>query len=93
MAGARGPGMNQYFPEAPPKAASALAVQAGGDHYRCNAIQPIEYIVANKLDFLRGNVIKYVTRDKAKNGAEDIKKALHYCQLILELEYGTKDAA
>lgn len=67
---------------------SALNVQAGGDHYKKLAIQPVEYIHENEINYMRGNVIKYVTRNK--NGAEDIRKAIHYCQLILELEYGEK---
>ena len=66
---------------------NALEKQVGGEHYKL-PIQPIEYIYKNKLGFLEGNVIKYITRHKDKNGAEDIKKAIHYCQLLLELEYG-----
>ena len=66
---------------------SALDTQAGGSHYKNLAIQPVEYIQANGLDYLQGNIVKYITRHKTKNGAEDIKKAIHYCQLILELEY------
>ena len=66
---------------------SALDIQEGGDHYRKMKIQPIEFIHANELDFLQGNVIKYITRHKNKNGAADVRKALHYCQLILELQY------
>lgn len=66
---------------------SALDVQVAGEHYKL-PIQPIEYIYKNKLGFLEGNVIKYITRHKDKNGAEDIKKAIHYCQLLLEIEYG-----
>ncbi len=66
---------------------SALDIQEGGDHYRKMKIQPIEFIQANELDFLQGNVVKYITRHKNKNGAADVRKALHYCQLILELQY------
>ena len=66
---------------------SALDTQAGGSHYKNLAIQPVEYIQANGLDYFQGNIVKYITRHKAKNGAEDIKKAIHYCQLILDLEY------
>ena len=51
---------------------------------------PIEYISKNKLDFLEGNIIKYISRHKNKNGAEDIIKIIHYAHLILELEYGEK---
>jgi hypothetical protein len=66
---------------------SALKNQEGGSHYRGYAIQPVEYIVANGVGFLAGNVIKYVTRYKDKGGAEDIRKAIHYLNLILEFEY------
>ena len=69
---------------------SALDVQIGGDHYRSMAIQPVTYIESNGLDFLAGNVVKYVSRHKNKNGAADVRKAIHYCQLILELQYGEK---
>jgi hypothetical protein len=63
--------------------------QVGGNHYRKHKIQPIQYIVANKIGFLAGNVVKYVTRYKDKGGAEDIRKAMHYLELILEFEYPT----
>ena len=65
----------------------ASSKQEGGSHYKQMAIQPIEYIQANSLDYLEGNVIKYISRHKSKNGQEDIKKAMHYCQLILEYQY------
>lgn len=70
---------------------SALATQVAGDHYKNAAIQPVQYIHANGIGFFEGNVIKYVTRHRAKNGAEDIKKAIHYLNLLLELEYGEND--
>jgi hypothetical protein len=66
---------------------TALNKQEGGNHYKDNAIQPIVYIHANKLGFCEGNVVKYITRHKEKNGAEDIRKVIHYCELLLELEY------
>lgn len=66
---------------------SALATQQGGTHYKDLKIQPIEYIHANKLGYIEGNIVKYITRHKEKNGAEDIKKIIHYCELLLELEY------
>ena len=50
-------------------------------------IQPLEYIHANKLGYIEGNIIKYATRHRNKNGVEDIKKIIHYCELLLELEY------
>jgi hypothetical protein len=55
-------------------------------HYEAK-ITPVEYIHANDLDFFRGNVVKYVSRDKRKNGAEDIRKAIHYLQMILKYDY------
>lgn len=60
--------------------------QEGGEHYDV-PIQPTEYILKNKIPFIEGNVIKYVTRHRQKNGAEDILKAIHYLELILEYEY------
>lgn len=68
----------------------ALDVQVGGDHYRSLAIQPVEYIHANKIGYFEGNVIKYVTRWRAKNGVADLEKAKHYIDLLIELEGGVK---
>ena len=67
---------------------SALDKQVGSNHYKLAGIQPIEYIHANNLSFCEGNVVKYITRHRNKNKEEDVRKALHYCQLILKLEYG-----
>ena len=64
----------------------ALETQVGGDHYSRLAIQPVEYITKNKLTYLQGNVIKYVTRYKDKNGLEDLQKARHYIDMLIELE-------
>lgn len=58
--------------------------QVGGTHYQSYAIEPIEFIVANDVPYREANVIKYVVRHKDKNGAEDIKKAIHYLEMILE---------
>lgn len=66
---------------------SALDIQHGGRHYKGLAIQPVEYIHRNGLGFCAGNIIKYATRYREKGGAEDIKKIIHYCELILEMEY------
>lgn len=62
--------------------------QVGGNHYKEMAIQPIEFIVKNRIPFIEGNIIKYACRHRKKNGAEDIKKIIHYAELLLELEYG-----
>ena len=69
---------------------SALSIQEGGSHYKSMAIQPVEFITKNSIPYLEGNVIKYVSRHQSKNGIEDIKKAIHYLQLIAELQYGFK---
>ena len=58
--------------------------QVGGDHYHVQAIQPIDFILANEMDFCEGNIIKYVTRWKFKNGIEDLKKARHYLDFLIE---------
>ena len=65
----------------------ATEKQVGGDHYDL-PIQPVKYIHANGLGFIEGNIVKYITRHRQKNGAEDIKKIIHYCELLLALEYG-----
>ncbi len=61
--------------------------QVGGSHYRDLVIQPSEFIHRNRLGWCEGNVIKYVSRHRAKNGKEDLLKALHYLNLLLEWEY------
>jgi hypothetical protein len=65
---------------------SALDVQTGGSHYKDLKIQPVEYIHANGLGFCEGSVIKYISRWRAKNGIEDLKKARHFIDLLIELE-------
>ena len=65
---------------------SALTTQVGGNHYSTMKIQPIEYIHANDIPFIEGAVIKYVSRWKAKGGLEDLMKAIHLLELLIELE-------
>jgi len=72
------------------KSPKATDKQVGGDHYKDCVIQPVDYILKNNLDFLEGNVVKYITRHKKKNGIEDIRKVIHYAELILELKYGER---
>lgn len=66
----------------------ALDVQVAGNHYKDLKIQPVEYIHANGIGFCEGSVIKYVTRWRAKGGIEDLKKARHFLDLLIELESG-----
>ena len=58
--------------------------QEGGNHYSKHTIQPYTFISSNNLSFFQGNVIKYVVRYKDKNGIEDLKKIIHYCELEIE---------
>lgn len=64
--------------------ATKPAEQVGGTHYSDRGIQPIEYINTNRLGYHEGNVVKYTTRHKYKNGKEDIKKAIWYLQDLLD---------
>lgn len=65
--------------------------QVGGSHYKHVAIQPWDYIAANDIPYLAGNAIKYLSRYQRKGGEQDIRKAIHYCRKILEIEYGTTE--
>lgn len=65
---------------------SAFDTQEAGSHYKDMPIQPAEFIHKNGFGYIVGNVIKYVCRYKAKNGVEDLKKARHYLDLLIELE-------
>ena len=61
--------------------------QIGGKHYKQYKIQPIEFIVKNKLDFIQGNIIKYALRNKVgENPNEKWDKIIHYCELAKELQ-------
>ena len=65
---------------------SSLNKQVDGNHYKDMAIQPIIYIYANNISFIEGNVIKYVSRWKNKNGIKDLEKARHLIDMLIELE-------
>jgi len=65
----------------------SLEKQVGGKHYRNMNIQPAEFINENKLLFAEGNAIKYICRHQSKGKADDIKKAIHYLEMILERDY------
>ena len=67
------------------KQLSSLDIQVGGNHYQM-PIQPVEFIHKNGLGFIVGNVVKYVVRYKQKNGIEDLKKARHYLDMLIEME-------
>ena len=58
--------------------------QVGGSHYKKYKIQPVEFIVKNNIGFCEGNVIKYVLRFKEKGGVQDLEKAKHYIELLID---------
>jgi hypothetical protein len=65
---------------------SAFDSQIGGKHYKSFKIQPVEFIHINGLGYIAGNIIKYVCRYKIKNGIEDLRKARHYIDMLIESE-------
>lgn len=65
---------------------SALDTQVGGSHYKDLKIQPVEYITANNIPYMEGNVIKYVTRWRDKGGLRDLEKAKHYLEMLIEMQ-------
>jgi hypothetical protein len=66
---------------------NALDKQEGGNHYKEFRIQPARFIHANAIPFFEGNVIKYVCRHRSKNGKQDLLKAIHYLEMLIDLEY------
>ena len=64
---------------------SALDTQVSGNHYKM-PIQPVEFIHKNNIPYIEGNVIKYLCRWRNKNGLDDLKKARHYIDLLIEME-------
>lgn len=76
--------------------AAALGVQGGGAHYKDMAVQPVEFIHRNRIGFCEGAAIKYLTRWRSKGGLEDLRKARHCIDLLIEMEeqhpYGGADA-
>lgn len=65
---------------------SASETQVAGNHYSKLKIQPMEYCLQNNLNYSQSNAIKYITRYKDKNGIEDLKKAIHCIELLIEFE-------
>ena len=65
----------------------SLDKQVGGKHYQSMKIQPAEFINENKLLFAEGNAIKYICRHSIKGKEEDVRKAIHYLEMILERDY------
>ena len=74
----------EYYEE---KKMSALDTQVGGSHYKNFAIEPVEFCQKNNLNYCESNIIKYVVRHRYKNKSEDLEKARHYLDLLMEIEY------
>ena len=75
--------MNEYQMRSANAKLSANTKQVGGNHYQ-TTIQPWDYIIANNLGYLEGNVVKYVSRWKDKGGVQDLEKARHYLDKLIE---------
>lgn len=70
---------------------SAFDNQIGGNHYKSMMIQPLEYALANNLGICEHAVIKYISRWRDKGGVDDLRKAVHYCEILIEKETAPKD--
>jgi len=77
--------VNPHFKEEYMK---ALDEQVAGDHYKDMPIQPIEFCHKNKLGSIESSIIRYICRHKKKNGKEDLLKAKHLIDMLLEFDYG-----
>ena len=62
--------------------------QVGGSHYKNYKIQPVEFIIKNNIGFVEGNIIKYILRFKEKGGVQDLVKAKHYIELLIDSSKG-----
>lgn len=70
---------------------SAFDQQYGGNHYKDMMIQPLEYALANNLGICEHAVVKYISRWRAKGGVEDLRKAKHYIDILIERETNPND--
>ena len=71
---------------------TANDTQVGGQHYKVKTNQPWDYIAANGLGYFEGNIVKYVTRWRDKGGVDDLRKARHYLDKLIELEDNAQKA-
>jgi len=62
--------------------------QVGGSHYLKYKIQPVDFIIKNNIGFVEGNIIKYILRFKEKGGVQDLLKAKHYIELLIDSSKG-----
>ncbi len=66
----------------------ALMLAPGSEHYKECAIEPLQYIEANRLGFHEGNIVKYVSRWRIKGGVADLMKAKFYIERLIERAEG-----
>lgn len=69
---------------------TAYSTQIGGNHYKDMKIQPVEFCMKNNLNYCQSSAIKYICRYKNKNGEQDLDKAIHFIQLLKQIEYEVK---
>ena len=67
-----------------------LEKQVSGSHYKNYEVQPVEFCQRNKLNYCESAAIKYLCRHRDKNGIDDLRKAKHYIELLIEIEYANK---
>ena len=80
--------LNDQYAEIEKVRQSEWSKQVGGNHYKSMKIQPAQFALENKLDYCQANAIKYICRHEYKNGKEDLEKAKHYIDLLIEHHYG-----
>ena len=68
-----------------------LEKQVSGSHYKNYEVQPVEFCQRNKLNYCESAAIKYLCRHRDKNGIDDLRKAKHYIELLIEIEYADQD--
>ena len=66
---------------------SSYDKQIGGKHYKKYVRQPSKFVIENKLLYPEGCAIKYIIRHQDKNGKEDLLKAIHFIEMIIERDY------
>jgi len=79
--------INTLKEELKPNGESVWNKQHGGSHYQKYKIQPSKFVVENEILYPEGCAIKYIVRHRDKNGKEDILKAIHFLEMIIERDY------
>jgi len=77
----------KYIPPSSLGESNSYDKQVGGAHYKDMKVQPAQFINDNKLLFAEGNAIKYICRHASKGEIQDLEKAKHYIDMIIERDY------